>query len=487
MEDPKTKMKSATITVDSMICVNMNEIGFDLVHIIKTEFTKPNPQYHMMKNSGMRFDERDFPRYIVSYETDKDVLKIPRGTGRWMREFLTNRGFTVSVVDKRVTIAQQIDFSLNYGAKCANGKIFQSLYPYQEAAVGAVSRNQEGMINADCGGGKTLCGIALIDKIKQPTIVFVHTGDLAGQWLKELTEKGKGNFTIGNFGFGQKSISDITIATVQSFSRLSVEEKESMMENFGCVILDECHHAPADSFANCLNHSKAKYRFGLTATPKRSDGLGYLMFDLISRFTYTVTNEQIANSNVRAKVPTVTPVATGYSFNRNLTMASRIPILVGMSENVTRNNKIVDCIESDIKLGYFPLVITQFVDHAKTINERLRSRGLESRLLVGEVMKKERLEIIELARKNQIHAVIATKVADEGLDIPQLDCIHLLIPHSNDTKLQQQIGRIRRSCDGKLDPVVRDYVDGGPYFFKSWARRLKLYRNWGFETNELVV
>lgn len=469
-----------------MIGVNVDQIGFQDVYDIESEFTKPNPAYHMMKNSGMKFDEREIPKYITNYVRDGDMIKIPRGTGKWMRNFLESKGYAVTFSDKRIT-KPQIDFSLNFGVQCANGKKFEALYEYQKRGVDILSANSEGMFIADCGGGKTLFGISLIDRLKQPTLVFVHTSDLAAQWVKEISEKGKGCFTIGKFGLGSRDLGDITIATVQSFYRLTKEEKLILMSNFGMVILDECHHAPADSFEQCLNAATGKYRFGLTATPNRSDGLDFLMFDLISRFKFEVKEDDLSKSNARTAPPDVIPVITGINFNTSVTMSMRMKFLVALSKVERRNDLIVGRIYRDISEGRFPLIISQFVENSKIICEMLRKKGLESRLLIGAVLKNDRAKIIEDARKKKIHCIVATKVADEGLDIPQLDSIHLVIPHSNPNKLKQQIGRILRSCDGKSHPVVYDYVDSGDYLFKQWTYRLKLYRSWGYNILEKEI
>ena len=152
---------------------------------IRNRFTKPNPEYHIVKNANFHTEVAPFIKYY--FETDTHV-GIPRGSGTWLRHFFNELGAEVNIIDDRVT-HPQIDVELNYGAVCANGKIFKSLHNYQQAGVDYLIENQQAIFEADCGGGKTVVGVAAICALKQPAIIFVHTGDLAQQWAREMAEK----------------------------------------------------------------------------------------------------------------------------------------------------------------------------------------------------------------------------------------------------------------------------------------------------------
>ena len=526
---------------------------------------------------------------------------------------------------------------MNYGAICANGKQFLKLHPYQEKAVRFLSHSQQGIFQADCGGGKTLLGIALISELKQPTIIFVHTTDLAKQWQREICEKGRGGAQVGIVGLGHDNAREITIATVQTVVRMPPKPRLELLSQFGMAVMDEClpsnsyilvmgmrgypvwkqiykiynderydlalsfnfatqknewkrilrkfknphesnewrltsfgsktcedkivttrnhkifemdrgfieaqelregdhvasleepfyktvhyfynfgstylknsfrynleiednhnfyarrskdiggvlvsncHHVPAPTFAESFGYSPSKYRFGLTATPERSDQLEFLMYDIIGNKSFKVSESDLVEAGIRSEPPLITPIQSGYSDYRQLPVNMRAAMLTKLSEDDNRNVRIVKQIVEDWKSGYFPLIISLRVEHCIRIASWLTDSGMKVGLLIGNVDHKTRSEVISQAKAKLLDAIVGTKVADEGLDIPQLDNFHLVMPHSNKSKLKQQIGRIRRSLDGKARPIVRDYVDGGSIFQRMWNNRSSYYREWGFE------
>ena len=145
-----------------------------------------------------------------------------------------------------------------------------------------------------------------------------------------------------------------------------------------------------------------------------------------------------------------------------------------------RNRLIVDRVVEDWRDGQFPLVLSDRVGHCRQLQQMLRQHGMNAQLLVGEVNRKQRESIVNHSKDGLVDAIIATKVADEGLDIPNLSSIHLVSPTANKAKTQQRIGRIRRPIPGKRS-VVFDYVDARvPSLARMAKQRRTLYKRWGF-------
>lgn len=234
-----TFMKTAEITIGGMLVVPKAQLDNEALYGIKARFTHANPTYHIMQSTGINTKD---PQTITSYVESEAFIAVPRGSGTWLRTFLGNQGYSVSLNDQRAK-HEPIDFELNFGATCANGKKFESLYDYQNEAIDYLARKQQGIFQADCGAGKTVLGIGLIAKVKQPCVVIVHTNDLAQQWLREITEKGRGTARVGMVGLGERNPGDITIATVQTLYRMGRIERSEFMGQFGMLIQDECFPA----------------------------------------------------------------------------------------------------------------------------------------------------------------------------------------------------------------------------------------------------
>lgn len=148
----------------------------------------------------------------------------------------------------------------------------------QEAAVAAMLHHNAGVLCAPTAFGKTVTAAALIAQRGVNTLVLVHRTELLKQWQERLhafLDVGKG--MIGTIGGGKsKPTGAIDIAVMQSLSRQG--DINELVENYGHVIVDECHHIGAVSFDAILKRVKARYVLGLTATPIRRDGQQPIIF-----------------------------------------------------------------------------------------------------------------------------------------------------------------------------------------------------------------
>jgi hypothetical protein len=153
-----------------------------------------------------------------------------------------------------------------------------TLRPDQEIAANETVAHDFGILCAPTAFGKTVTAAALIARRGVNTLVLVHRTELMKQWQARLqvflnVEKGM----VGLIGGGKtKPSGKIDIAVMQSLSR--VGEVDSLVENYGHVVVDECHHIGAVSFDGILKQAKAKYVLGLTATPIRRDGQQPIIF-----------------------------------------------------------------------------------------------------------------------------------------------------------------------------------------------------------------
>jgi superfamily II DNA or RNA helicase len=147
-----------------------------------------------------------------------------------------------------------------------------------------------------------------------------------------------------------------------------------------------------------------------------------------------------------------------------------------LAEDESRNDGLVIQCRILCNRGHVVLVLVKLVDHARRLAEMLREGGLDAAAMVGAMRSKERAEVLDRMRAGTVQVVVATSLADEGLDAPRLSAVVLAAPTRNIGRTLQRIGRALRPCEGAPAPVVVDVVDSfGP--FQGYARRRRtVYR-----------
>lgn len=347
-------------------------------------------------------------------------------------------------------------------------------YDYQESAIKAALSKRNGVIVAPCGSGKTQIGLEIIARIGKKTLWLTHTGDLLKQSMERaksvwgLGEEYYGTITEGKINIG----SAITFATVQTMCNIDLKE---IRDYFDVIIVDEAHHIVGtptrlQMFYKVISSLNARYKYGLTATPKRADGLIGCMYALLGDKVYEVTKKQVENNLCPV---TVRFVNLKYTPDYSVVLASDgtlqyTSLITDIVENEDRNKQLVEHIAGVKGMG---LVLTDRVQHAKTLYNALSALGLKCSTLYGSVGKSQRNAVIDKLKNGEIQLIIATyALAKEGLDIPNLDNVFFTTPQKNETTVVQSAGRVARKFDGKEMGFVYDYVDNFG-MLKGWAKR----------------
>lgn len=460
--------------IDNVIRLKRDTLGPDLLSHLRNSLTRENPAYWAMKRMKDKNPYRMAnmvlpPATISSYEEDDSTFYVPRGFKKQLITIIDSFSRTIQWHDETVHFERD-------SGMCLRENI--TLKQYQRSSLGRMILNGGGVLVAPCGAGKTVIGVAIISTLKQPTLILVHTNDLLIQWRRELAEKSILPGGLGVYCGTEKQRGQAIVATIQSIVRLQPSQLRQWLAQFGCIILDEAHHCPADTFMSVVNMSSSKYRFGLTATPERKDGLSFLLYDVIGPIAAEITDYDLQNEG-RSQSCSVRYQTTSF-FSRK-TVDQWTSLITDLINDKERNSLIISQVKKDFMDGHFPLVISERSAHCKVLVELLRKEGVSAQLLIGEIDKGIRSRIIEEARNNHIDVIVATKIADEGLDIPQLSCLHMVTPTSNQAKVQQRVGRIRRPIEGKKSLVV-DYQDVRvPGLLRMSTDRKRLFKRWGFD------
>ena len=328
------------------------------------------------------------------------------------------------------------------------------LREYQREAVSEMKKKQQGVVIIPCGGGKTVVAVDLIRRVRTSAIILVHTLDLLSQWKDVLKNAGVNAGQIGN---GKCEVKPVTIAMVQTLFKKLNEFDREWYEQWGCLITDEVHHCPARTFQQVVNKFPAKYRIGLSATPEREDGLTPLMYFTFGDPVYEIERKALVKGGYLTPV-SVQPIHTEfeYPYYGPADMAAMLDELV---KDGDRNAHIVAEVFGAVDAGHTCLVLTGRVEHAEYLHRKIQSLGISVAVLLGKVKKADREKVRKNVLNGKIKVIVATTVADEGLDIPNLSAVFFTFPGKAQARILQRAGRIMRPSPGKPDAIIFDFVD----------------------------
>lgn len=355
-------------------------------------------------------------------------------------------------------------------------QLLWALRDYQEEALQSwLQADGDGIVEAPCGAGKTLIGCAALAAVQTPALILVHTRDLARQWIFRLSQCLEGA-QIGEIRSGRdERAADICVATLQSLARWEWSELVRYGRTRGLVIVDEAHHIPAETFSRVLLGLAARYRLGLTATPQRADGLTPLL-----HWTLGETVHQIDRSVLQADgfvlMPEIRTIWTHFEPVGTEPHQRRREL----AEDAERNQLIINTAMRLVKERSRVLILCDLVEHAQALAVALTLQDVPSFALVGKCTAKQRAEALAEMQAGSLQVLCATSLADEGLDLPELDAVILAAPSGNVARVEQRIGRVLRPSEGKAQPIVCDLVDNyGPYqgYYKK-RQRLYAARGW---------
>jgi superfamily II DNA or RNA helicase len=219
----------------------------------------------------------------------------------------------------------------------------------------------------------------------------------------------------------------------------------------------------------------AAFRYGLTATPKRDDGLGGFMTAVIGPVRHAITQSELRTANVLV-VPRIEFIRTAFRYPYADDWTDMITALV---RDARRNGLILNVIYRLLDDGRRILALSQRVEHCEMFYGAMeRFRPGAAAMAVG-TRKKERLEGIRRITDGDAQVLFATQLADEGLDAPILDAVVLMTPQRSETRTIQRIGRVLRALDGKEQPIVIDIVDSaiGVLWNQARSRYFSAYRS----------
>ncbi|WP_414689235.1 MULTISPECIES: TOTE conflict system archaeo-eukaryotic primase domain-containing protein [unclassified Neptuniibacter] len=461
-----TPPKAIVLTLANHIYLDLSELPSALAARLRRLASFSNPVF--FKTQALRFSTYGIPRFISCARIEQGYLALPRGCIDEVLALLSEHQIDVRIDDKR-----------EGGAKLKKVKSLVQLRKNQKAAVMAMSKHDVGILHAPTAFGKTVTAIGMITKRKTNTLVLVHSRQLLDQW-KERLNSFLPDIEVGMIGGGKKKPTGvIDIATYQSLINKKENTISELVQDYGHVIVDECHHVSAPRFEMVLNEVRAKYVLGLTATPERQDGHQKIIFMAAGPIRHKVksTSEDKFEQQVIVHQLYDSPP-------RQLIQSEERPKISDayrwVMENTGRTQRIIEDVLDCVQQSKYPIILTERREHAESINVVLLEKGIDSVLLKGAMRAAERKATEERLPSAQV--VVATgKYVGEGFDLPRLDTLFLAMPIAWKGSLAQYAGRIHRESDGKECVTIHDYVDCSlPMLQRMFNKREKSYKAMGY-------
>ncbi len=242
----------------------------------------------------------------------------------------------------------------------------------------------------------------------------------------------------------------------------------TLKNEFGMVILDEVHHAPATIFTESLEGMRARYKIGLSATLKRKDYLHIVIPDYFGSKVYKPPSENQMKPEVLI-VKTDIP----FSSNNMIPWANRVNELMSRPEY----REIVESLcNTYADKGHKVLLVCDRTEFLEDMHNRMLDRSV---LVTGNTVNRD--EQHKLLRKNERDILCgAISIYKEGISENYLSCLILGTPINNDPMLKQLIGRVVRKYPEKLTPVIIDIVLKGATARRQAATRAGRYARKGY-------
>ena len=472
------------ITLSDGIYIDALNLAPRLQNQIRSLAAFDNPEFYKRLRMG-RSNYYQFQAVYLGRDTS-GYINIPRGLREEIISECKNADIQYEIIDEREK-GIPINVSFNGGLK-----------EEQRIAVDKMLSFDNGVLSAATAFGKTVVSSYIIAQRRVNTLIILQSKDLLEQWVESLqrfltideeppfykTKTGRikqRDSVIGRLASGKDTLTGI-IDVVMVGSLYAKGNYHSMMNKYGLVIVDECHHVASSTGMNVMQNINARYVYGFTATPKRSDQLDKEIFMLIGpiRHSYSAIERAEKQGIPHLVYPRFTRTVRLFEDKNDPT-----PLYKLISNDKDRNDMIIDDTRITVKEGRTPVILTRFKEHAKFLYDNLKSDADKVFLMYGDNTDKEnssiRKELKQIQDDTSLILIATGQKIGEGFDFPRLDTLMLAAPVSFDGRLEQYLGRLNRDYPGKKEVQVYDYIDSHIGMFeKMYSKRLRTYRNVGF-------
>ena len=432
----------------------------------------PNPEYAKKQNMGIWTGNIE-PTIVLWERRGSDAI-IPYGATDWfMSEF--------NVPWNEDTIVSRDYLPIDYKSNI-------ELFDYQSKALEQIGNRTNGVLIMPCGSGKTQTALELVARLGCRTLWLTHTQELLKQSLERaeacfgIDKSTYGTITQGKINVGKS----ITFATVQTMANIDLEPYAKYWD---VIIVDECHKAVGTPtklmmFYKVVSSLSALYKFGLTATPNRNDGLERCMYALLGGKLCEVPEEAVAHNTVPIYVYQHRSNAYSPQLDNILRTDGTLDfvrLIDDLCNSAERNAEIAEFVNAMNRQGKTCLVLSDRVKHLESLRQAVgEDYTMQIYSMSGSAKARQaRKDCLDKLKSREIRCLFATyQLAKEGLDIPTLDCVVFATPKKDKITVIQSCGRVGRKAPGKKIGTVIDFVDESFSILKNYGRsRANIYKS----------
>lgn len=418
---------------------------------------------------------------------NRSTKTYPMGLHEYVVDILNKHNIEYELVDRRDTeITGDLDIGL---------APFVSIRDYQQQAVDVAVDKKRCVLQVATGGGKTVIASAIIAALKSNTIFIVHTKDLMYQTIDSFNEFLEGSVEIGQLGDGVVKIKPITVCTVQTLSKIfnikfekmanddsnfkeksisNISKVRKLLDSFEVIVWDEVHRVACDMAFNVSEKlTNPVYRIGLSASAWRDDNADVMIEASLGKVSYKLSASELIDMGYLTQ-PIIRVLHMEHADTHENSQYNTI-YKECIVNNDDRNNVIVDTFIDMVGSNIPTMILVQHIAHGKKLKQMIEDRWDKVTFLSGSDFSDVRNRTIQQMREDSM-GLIATTIADEGLDIKRLGGLILAGGGKSSTRALQRVGRVLRPYEGKDFAYVIDFYDDIKYLDRHALARMDIYR-----------
>lgn len=459
--------KKLPIIISSYISIPKSYIFPELANFLSKNLNFFNTEYVVKQKMGLSV--HNIEKFFKTIQSTDETVLIPRGFLQNLTNYFKEHCVPFIIQDNRLK-KEPVKLKPTF-----------KLFDYQSQAINAFKDKDFGILVAPPGSGKTIMGLALIANKEQPALILTHRKQIYNQWVERIEHflqiKKK---NIGQFVAIKKSIkTPITVAMIQTLSK--IEDLSEISAKFGFVLVDECHHMPAQMFRSVITKLNPYYLYGLTATPIRKHNdeklifiyLGDIVHEVKEPLNKTLIEQKVEQQPEHTLQVNIVIKDTELSFPFTIATKDYHLLSKALIFNTARNQLIVNDVSNVTKSGGKCLVLTERKEHVNILSCYFR-KDFEIISLSGDLTDKQKQEKVKQIKSGHFQIIIATgQLIGEGTHFDNLDNLFLVYPFSFKGKLIQYIGRIFHSKENAK--TIYDYRDKNVEYLEKMFRKRKKY------------
>jgi DNA repair protein RadD len=338
-----------------------------------------------------------------------------------------------------------------------------NLRPYQTDVIAKFHEAVEAgcrriILVAPTGSGKTVIGASIIDNllhnnIKMSVLVLAHRREIISLTSQKLHAAGVAHGII-QAGFPTRPNEPVQVASIQTLWTRAMNIGSMDLPAADLLVIDECHHAPAQTYRKIIEAYPRALLLGLTATPCRGDGRGLGgIFEVIvecPQVAELIAQGYLVKTRVYAPVD---PDLRGVETRVGDYVESQL------AERMDQAKLVGDIVEHWHKFGERrkTVVFAVSVEHSIHIRDQFMASGVRAEHIDGSTPKPERDATLARLASGEIDLISNCMVLTEGWDMPDIGCCVLARPTKKMGLYRQMVGRVLRPADRKPDAIVLDH------------------------------